>query len=1132
MVTKKEAKLSGTIKPSNRRIARRPIQPPRNTLVMSGQRTAKASSGKDNPKKNERKKVRAAEVTIRQSASPGQIVYGTMRIGGVYTFLDTNINDASRAYARTGDGNYQIVWIAKEAGAGGNDVSITLVVAGTQAATSVSVVDKSITVTCKSNAGVSAASANSVITAVQNSAAAMALLNRVHAGEGTGTANVQGVSETFLTGGGGTWLHHVITLAAHEIQSVQNLYLDDREVLFGASPDPRWSVGFYRRRRSDGNFDPLVFMAINRGFPEQEAQPDLIGQLPTRWTTAHRQRGCAHAYIITVYDDKRFPQGLPEVAFKVQGKPCYDPRTGTVYFTNNAALVIADYLTNTKWGMGVSWDDIDVTSLSAAANVCDELVTLIGGVTEKRYVINGAFDTSESPADTLNEMADAMAGDIIYQGGKWRILPGKWRAPDISLSRDDTRGTITVSTRRSRRDSFNCVRGTIASENHAFEPIDFPAIKVPSYITEDGREIYTDLPLNFVTSQTQAQRIARIRLGQIRQPIVIEATFTLKALSLQVGDVIQYTDSVYGWTNKAFEVRDFAIENDVNAGILVKVVLTETAEAIYTWTSADQLALDPAPNSSFPSYSDIEPPTELMLESGTNQLYVREDGTVFTRLKVTWTHSTIIYVKQGGKYDIQYKKASDVDWITASSIPAESNYTYILDVHDGVAYDVQVRAVSAIGVYSDWVAVTNYVIVGKTEPPSIVPTFAAGVDAFGIQLAWTAVPDLDVKEYEIRVGGTSWETASFLQRVQGTSLRTTIRVAGTWTFRIKAVDTSGNFSVSNTTTQTLIGGPQAPIVSILRNGSDYVVSWTAPASQFSIDYYEVGYGAEFASREVIGTVKGTTFNRRVDWGGQRRFWVVGYDVAGNAGAGAWADLTIVAPGPVVGLKAEVVDSNVKLDWEDPATGTLPIDYYEIRKGATYATAQYLGQVSASFTLNFETMGGTYTYWVTPVDTAGTSGTPQSTLAVVNSPNDLVILANTPVDLTSVDKANMVVDQSKLLGPVKPTETWTDHFSNNSFATPQDQIDAGLPLYPQPGPDYCGLQKVHDYGTLLPVGYIEASVSRTLLYGTPNIVVTIWYSPDNSTWYGGVAGDRITASVPFRYVKVRVTYGVVPGGTFS
>jgi hypothetical protein len=633
-----------------------------------------------------------------------------------------------------------------------------------------------------------------------------------------------------------------------------------------------------------------------------------------------------------------------------------------------------------------------------------------------------------------------MAGDIVYQGGKWRILPGKWRAPSVSLSRSDVVGGLTVATRRSRRDTFNSVRGTIASKDYDHEPIDFPVVSVPTYVTEDGKKIYKDLTLNFVTSQTQAQRIARIRLGQIRQPIVVDVSFTIKAISLQIGDVVQYTDDTFGWSNKEFEIRNFALEMNGSGLISVRVTMAETDELIYTWTLANELAVDPAPNTNFPKYSDIEPVTGLTLASGTEHLYVRTDGTVFARLKATWTESGSEFVQRGGSYEIHYKQSANATWIPAAIVTSDITNLYILDVKDGQQYDVRVRGISAAGVASDWATVTNHLVVGKTAPPSNVPSMSAAVDGFGLLLQWQTIADLDVQEYEIRYGGSgdTWE-AMYLTafRVRASQYFFKTFTAGTHVFHVRAVDTSGNYSVTSAT----------------------------------------------------------------------------------------ASLTIAAPGAVQSYNVGQIDNNVLVDWEPPAAGTFPISHYNVYEGSTFATATLLGKVGGTFYTYIEQVGGTNTYWVTAVDIAGNEGAQTGKTVLVASPPDYILIDQRTLSPNDATLSN-ALDQCNgtcLLAPVNATETWAEHFTNNSNTNIQDFIDDGFSVYLQPTPSSGTAEWIFDLGVVLPQNLITVSWLYTAISGAVTVSPTIsWRETTTASWQSGGTGANQVFATNFRYVKVVLT----------
>ena len=1091
-------------------------------VVVPKRNQVRTSRGRQKPKTENRQRkqtqVRGKQVSVRETTADGVAIYGTMRVGGVFTYLNTS-ND-SRAYLRTGDANSQIVWIAKESGDGGNLISVTLSLTSTNNTTYVEVVDKAITVHMRFSSGQSRSTATAVINAVKANSAAMALLERVHSGEGTGADYAQPVTETFLQEGGGTILYQYLTIAAHEIAGIDKLYLDNREVVFGEGGDPRKSTGFHRRRK-DNKWQSLVFMCPQLGSDDQGVQQDLSGAVGTsQWGENHRQRGCAGAYIYTIFNAGVFPNGMPEVEFLVRGKKVYDFRDGLTKHTSNAALILADFLCDNKLGAGIARSNLNASNWSAAADVCDEWVTLAAGGQERRYSINGTFSSGASIESTIEEMLQAMAGDLVYQGGEWFCYPGKYRAPTWSINESDLLEEIQIKTAVPRRDRFNAVRGTFVSPAEDYTETDYPAVKNGYYGTLDGQTIFEDIPQPFVTSASQAQRIAKIELERVRQGIEVDLTVGIEGLQVVVCDTIQLTYARFGWINKVFEVRDVTLEDSPELGFRVSLRLRETAAGIYTW-SAEETQSDLAPDTNLPSPFNVLPPLNLTLSSGTAELYIRNDGTVFSRLRASWASSRDLYVEQGGRYEIQYKKSADSTWQSVSPVDGEQSQTYILDVQDGAKYDVQVRAVNSLGVPSEYLQALNHTVIGKTEPPSTPTGFAAYLQEFGIQFEWTKVPDLDVREYEIRLG-TTWETAPLLARVSSTTYTLNLRTGGVYTALLKAVDTSGNYSTTAKTVEFTIPVPGAPVVSSRISGEDVVLTWTESAGAFAIDSYLVSYGPTLAASTQVAQVKALTLTLNAQWLGERIFWVRGVDVAGNVGQAGQVSATILAPNSPQNFTAEVIDNNVLLRWTAPSVTSLPIRRYDLRVGATYASSSFLGSVYGTFAARFEFQAGIYTYWLETVDTAGNSSVVASVTTTVDEPPDYEFFGtkdfNFLTDNPTLTDAS-VINSTTVLLPVA-NETWADHFSLRSWNTIDDQTTAGYAYLVHPTDTTGTLQVQHDFGAIInSSSIVDATFVKANLVGTVNVTPTISTSTNGTTWTSYTAGQTRIYATSVRYVRV-------------
>lgn len=817
---------------------------------------------------------------------------------------------------------------------------------------------------------------------------------------------------------GGEHLHAMLTIAGHQVSDVTALYLNTTKVTFANDPPltTQWANGTWLN---------YVFMSKETLGGHSAANPSLITQattyFPGKWTSAHKQLGRASVYLILKYNGTLFPTGIPKIRFQVLGNnQIYDPRGPSTGYSNNAALCIANYLTNTEFGLGVDYaTEIDETNLIAAANICDEDVSLSGGGTENRYEMNGSFYVDQSPSDVLQQMATSIAGDIVFSEGVWRIYPGKYAASVVTLTESDLLSSITVQTKPSRRENFNAISGRYVSSKNNYKVSDFPTVKNSFYESQDGgKRIYADITLPFTTSSAAAQRIAKLELERRRQPIMVSATWGLKAYKALVKENVALTLSRFGWTAKEFEVLESSLVSSKEFGgapaIGIEMLLKETASAVFDWNSGNETTVDVAPNTNLPSPTNVAIPTNLVLSSGTNDLFIREDGTIFSRIKVSWTAPVDGYVTAGGGYiEVQFKQSSNVDWLPWQLVPGDLTSTYILDVQDGVNYDVRIRSVNGFGNTSDWLQSLFHLVIGKTAPPSDVQNFDVSVTDYGISITWSAIPDKDFSRYEIRQGAT-WATALLVAQANGTSLNLDIQTAGSYTFLIKAFDTSGNESTTAASDSVTIAVPSAPVVSFSIQGPDVVLSWTVPASQFAIDQYEVSYGAA-AGDNAVANSRSNSFRFKAEYGGNRKYWIQARDVAGNLGTGGSVDVNIDSPSQVLSLTADVIDNNVFLRWLPPSTGTLPIELYTVYVGDVFASSTLIGTAFATFHTRFELVADIYTYWIVPKDSAGNEGTEHSVQASVSQPPDFVLRNNAELEpIYAETRTNVLIGYDDVL----------------------------------------------------------------------------------------------------------------------
>ena len=237
------------------------------------------------------------------------------------------------------------------------------------------------------------------------------------------------------TGDNNNFLHQIICLAGHEVNSIGDIYINDQVATFSGdfvtvagTGDGQTSWGSkVRVKKYDGS--------------QTAADADLVSE--TSADANFKGLGVAYLYIRYEYDQDIFASGVPTVTAVIEGKKVYDPRTDTTAYSNNAALCIRDYIVS---GYGLDDASVDNVYFSAAANECDENISLSGGGTEKRYELNGIVQADRSIGDVLSDMVTACAGSLFWGSGAWRLKAGAYSAPVKTLTLDDLRGPINLDT--------------------------------------------------------------------------------------------------------------------------------------------------------------------------------------------------------------------------------------------------------------------------------------------------------------------------------------------------------------------------------------------------------------------------------------------------------------------------------------------------------------------------------------------------------------------------------------------------------------------------------------------------------------------------------------------------------------
>ncbi len=577
------------------------------------------------------------------------------------------------------------------------------------------------------------------------------------------------------TGTNNKYLHRIIAVAGHEINSFEDIYINDEIATIDGSGNVT----------SPSQYNGKIRINTHLGASDQVADADLVDE-SAKWTSAHRLRGIAYMYVRMEFDADAFPNGVPTFTATVKGKKVYNPATDTTAWSDNPALCLRDYLIS-NYGLAEEVGNIDDDLVNTAVSICNETNTDAGTT---RYTCNGAFTTDLTPYDVINNLLTSMGGTLWYAQGKWRMKPAYWTAPVLDLNEDDLRSSIGVATRHSRRDNFNVVKGTFRGEESNWQTTDYPQVDSAAFLAADnGQESVADVDLPFTDNSIEARRIARIALERNRQQLTVTAAFGLRTMQVQVGDNIRLTNSRFGWTNKEFEVLSWNFGLTDGLDLQVNMTIRETAESVFD--EVDDGVVYERDNTALESPFSVP---SVGLSAVTRTQVIREKLTNIITLTVSsGAPQRIDYV------EAEFKLSSESTWISLGT--GQLGEFKAIDLEDG-DYDFRARAINTFGVKGEWELLSNVNASGLLDPPSDVGGFVAEVNGAVITLDWDAVPDLDLSFYRIRYSpdllDATWANSiTYVDKVSRPASSVSVP-ARSGTYLVRAYDKSGIGSINYT----------------------------------------------------------------------------------------------------------------------------------------------------------------------------------------------------------------------------------------------------------------------------------------------------------------------------------------------
>lgn len=652
-----------------------------------------------------------------------------------------------------------------------------------------------------------------------------------------GQARVGGTIVHMETSGTDNFLlHMVIAIAGHEIEELTKVRLNDNDLTTTTSTISGSTVhtvsnSDYTNTDNDNNFGSgrLIRFTVQDG--SQTAVDGFMNAQLSSMGTTDKFSGVAYVYMQMVFDAEAFGGGIPATSFLVKGKKCFDPRTNNTVFTNNPALHIRDYLTNTEYGIKATTAEINDTTnaggFASAANTCEQNVTLAdGSTTEKRYTANGFTNFSANGNGVIESLLSAMAGKTAYVNGKFNIFAGASQTPSLTVTDDDLLDAVQVQTNPNSGNLFNSVKPVYVDSTQNYVAADAEVYRDTTMLNADTptgestanyvKQMETQLP--FTVTDTMAQRLGRIALKSQRQTTSITLLTSLKFMRLQPNDWVYVTNERLNYSQKVFEVISTNMEVLQSGEVPVmatRLELKEIASSVFDFATNDYTTGQSEGSDVTTGDYSVTAPSNLSLAQQTNK-----DGvTTKVDIKATWTNNSSDKVTLT---EVAYKLSTDGAFTSDFTVGKGVAVALLPNVVVGKTYNVKARHIDVNGVASAYTSQVNISISAPTDAPAAPTSLTASSgETFNILVSWINSTSADLKATKIyrRTSNTTPTDDTFLvDTLYGQNGKKTTTLFGTqdgltagttYYFWIRAVNhsdvhsafvgsASGSFSVIST----------------------------------------------------------------------------------------------------------------------------------------------------------------------------------------------------------------------------------------------------------------------------------------------------------------------------------------------
>lgn len=358
------------------------------------------------------------------------------------------------------------------------------------------------------------------------------------------------------------YLHVVEALCEGPIEGCSEILLADEVVATSSDNGANWSVV--------SEYSSLLDLKFFDGSQSAAISGTVLGRsIHSNWPSGAVGNNVAYVYLVVQFDQDKFGGGLPALTYRIKGKKV--PQIGsdhnsTLSYTQDPARIIYDYLVNPVYGKSIPYTLLDTTTFNAASTYNNQTVNKSASDSTQvtRYTCNAYLDTSVSLLENLEELMTTCRAGLIT-GDTYKLIQDKPTTPlSVTIGDDNIVGNIQYI-QANKKTLLNHLRAKFPDSDSDFnfqENISIVESQTLQNASNDGLKLSKDIELQHTTDKFMVDRILTEEINQARQSGIIEVKVDPSMIDLAVGDVVKFTNSTLGQTNKLYRIIQTVVQPD------------------------------------------------------------------------------------------------------------------------------------------------------------------------------------------------------------------------------------------------------------------------------------------------------------------------------------------------------------------------------------------------------------------------------------------------------------------------------------------------------------------------------------------------------------------------------------------